>query len=352
MKGVRVSTSVATCLGVKFVRRSHECLRTTSVVTEPRFVAVCRVPKHPRFPGVSALFVFGSTGAVMLTERDLAILQSVVRYYTLTRTQVTRLHFPNDPTGRMTRKRLHALVDLGLLAQTNMKVVNPAMGQPAPVYFPTRDGVAFLVEHTGDDHWRTAGVHSPNWQHLYHFTEIADQHILIDRAVDAVPGLSISSWLGEYSVADPKETEPHKRFALYTLLSQAGQHRVVCKPDAGFLLSYLEHSRVYYLETDRDTTKNAERVAAQKTPGYAALRDQRGYVRHFPAATVESFTVLMIAPTARRRDSLRKMFAAKSASSPFKFAAKPELTPENLFAQPVWLNPDGQPTALLKRSAT
>ena len=113
-------------------------------------------------------------------------------------------------------------------------------------------------------------------------------------------------------------------------------------------MSYREFRRVYYLETDRDTTKNAERVAAQKSPGYTALHDRRHHLKQFPEANVGSFVVLVIAPNARRRDALRKAFAEKSLLTLFKFAAKPELTPDNFFTKPVWRNPDGQPTALLK----
>ena len=282
----------------------------------------------------------------MLVARDYAVLVSLVTYYTLTRTQVTRLHFPTDGNGRMTRKRLGHLCALGFVARTNMQVVNPAQGQPAPVFFPTRDGVAYVAQHSGDDSWLSACSQSPNWTHLYHYTEIADQHILIDRAATTVGGLAIAKWYGEYSVLNPHEQEPHKRFTLFSLLSD--NPRLVCKPDAGFLLGMGGFRKVYYLETDRDTTKSADRVAAQKSNGYAGLLAQRGHLRHFPNANVEGFTVLVIAPTAKRRDALQKAFAACTGSTLYKIAAKFELTAENLFRDPVWRSNTGECVALLK----
>lgn len=284
----------------------------------------------------------------MLTDRDFDVLVSVVKFYTLTRAQISRLHFPTDDGGRMTRKRTQHLVDLGLVAKTKMQVTNPDMGfgQPAPVFFPTANGVALVAERTGDDAWRTASCQSPNWTHLYHYCEIADQHILIDRAAAAVPGLTIATWYGEYSVLNPDESAPHKRFTLFSLLTE--QPRLICKPDAAFLLDMAGFRKIYYLETDRDTTKSADRVAAQKCGGYAGLLAHRGHARHFPAANVDGFTVLVVAPTDKRRDALRKAFAEHPGTNLYKFAARPELTPENLFRGPVWRNGAGEVVALLK----
>ena len=75
-----------------------------------------------------------TAGLPMLPERDLAILHSVAAYDTLTRAQITRLHFPDDD-GRITRKRLKILHELGLVNQSMMRVVNPAVngGNSAPV---------------------------------------------------------------------------------------------------------------------------------------------------------------------------------------------------------------------------
>src|SRR5437764_14766467 len=85
-----------------------------------------------------------------IPKRDFSILDSVYRYETLTRAQLGELHRDEfekgDPGGRNLRKRLGVLRGLGLVNQTNMKVVNPAVngGMCAPVYYPSADGVAFL----------------------------------------------------------------------------------------------------------------------------------------------------------------------------------------------------------------
>ena len=56
--------------------------------------------------------------------------------------------------------------------------------------------------------------------------------------------------------------------------------------DGRFLISKEGFRKAFYLELDRDTTREASRVAAQKTPGYAMLAEVNGHLRHFPTANV------------------------------------------------------------------
>ena len=238
----------------------------------------------------------------MLQIRDIEVLASVARYYTLTRAQVNRLHFPTDADGRITRKRLRLLHDDGLINRTNMQVVNPSMGAPAYVYYPSAKGCAFLAQEMKDERYKATCTLTPNWMYLYHWVEVAQTHIVLDQSVAQLPGVNVIDWISEWSVANPQEKEPEKRYKLYTRLGE----KLVCGPDAGFLLEKDGFRKVFYLEQDRDTTKNAERVAAQKCHGYAGLYEKRLHVgRHFPIANVEKFSVLFVAPSVNRRDALK-----------------------------------------------
>jgi hypothetical protein len=281
----------------------------------------------------------------MITPRDLHVLLAVAHYYTLTRAQISRLHFPEDADGRITRKRLQAMLDAGLLNRTHMQVVNPSQGAPAPVYYPSREGCAFVAQETGDERLRFACTQTPTWQNLYHWVRVAETHILFDHALLKTPGVAVREWYGEWSVVNPEEKLPERKYRLYTKLND----KLVCVPDAAFLLEKAGHRKAFYLEQDRDTTRNAERVVAQKHAGYAMLAEVAGHLRHFPTATVPGLTVLMIAPTERRRDALRKAFAAKPGAHLWRFAAQVDLKPESLLSSPVWHSCSGPPVALLKR---
>lgn len=296
----------------------------------------------------------------MLQPRDLDILASVARYYTLTRTQINRLHFPADFDGRISRRRLMILHAEGMLNRTNMQVTNPSMGAPAYVYYPSAKGSAYLAQELDDESYKSACTLTPNWMYLYHWVEVAQTQIVLDQSVARLNGVKldrwlvgrsptagsviVADWLSEWSIANPDEKEPDKRYRLYTKLGP----KLVCAPDAAFLLEKDGFRKAFYLEQDRDTTKSAERVAAQKCHGYAGLFERRLHIdRHFPTVNVERFTVLFVVPSVKRREALRKAFATKPAAWLYKFAAQTELMPETFLTGAIWYPCAGEPGPLL-----
>jgi hypothetical protein len=280
----------------------------------------------------------------MLQLRDIEVIASVARYYTLTRGQINRLHFPSDHDGRVTRRRLSVIFDEGLVNRTNMQVVNPSMGAPAYVYYPSAKGCAFLAQELKDERYKLSCTLTPNWMYLYHWVEVAQTHITLDKAVALAPGVVVNDWISEWSIANPNEKDPEKLYRLYTKLGQ----KLVCAPDAAFLLERDRNRKAFYVEQDRDTTKSADRVAAQKCHGYAGLFEKRLHIgRHFPTTNVERFTVLFIAPTPRRRDALCLAFRTKPAPWLYKFASQTELSPETFLTAAIWHRCEGEPGALL-----
>src|SRR5207249_699104 len=146
---------------------------------------------------------------------------------------------------------------------------------------------------------------TPHHLYLYHFCAVAETHMTVARSCE-IAGMELVEWVGERALRDPRQTEPERRYRLYQRFD-----RVVCVPDAGLLLKKGNLAKVYYLEQDRDTTRSAERVAASKCGGYAALFEARGHYRHFPDATWDNFNVLLVAPSPRRRDNLRAAVTKK-----------------------------------------
>jgi hypothetical protein len=280
----------------------------------------------------------------MLQIRDIEVIASVTRYYTLTRAQINRLHFPTDHDGRITRKRLRSIHEEGLFNRTNMQVVNPSMGAPAYVYYPSAKGCAFLTQELKDDQYKLACTLTPNWMYLYHWVEVAQTHIALDQAVAPFEYVNVVDWISEWSIANPDETEPEKKYRLYTRLGQ----KLVCAPDAAFLLEKDGFRKAFYVEQDRDTTKSADRVAAQKCHGYAGLFERRMNIsRHFPTANVEKFSVLFVAPSRRRRDALCGAFRSKPAPWLYKFASQTELSPETFLTAPIWHRCECEPGTLI-----
>ncbi len=284
----------------------------------------------------------------MVTDRDLLVLLAVVRYYVLNREQVQRLIFPDDNQGRITRRRLQALVDARLINRQPMLVCHPTNGVPAPVYYPTRAGVELIAEQTGDDQVLAVSSQSPSMHHVWHWLAVSETHIAFDQALALQSDVAIPTWCNEFDFVNPNETIPELRFRLYTLLRS--NPRLVCAPDAAFLLSAKGHAKVFYLEQDR-ATSGVQQIAATKVQGYSVLSEVRGHLRHFPEATSDKFSVLMVAPTARRRDALKKAIREKPGTHLWRFASVEDMQPQRLLFDPIWHPCDGDAVPLIKRDS-
>ena len=282
----------------------------------------------------------------MITSYHIAILIAVATYYTMTRAMVQERCCPNDKDGRVTRKRILQLVQLGLLNKVRMEVVNPAFPQGlTPVYYPSRKGLEFLACHLQEESWLDRCCATPNWQHLLHWVDVAKVHTMLDDAIAGQSLASLGGWFGEWDTINPEEREPHKRYCLYTLLNE--KPRLVCNPDFAFLLQVGGYSKIYYGEIDRGTS-GIQQIANSKTPGFAGLAERKLHRRHFETNT-DSFFVLHISPSAGRRDAIRKAIADKPGAALWKFAAQTDLSTETLLYEPVWHRCDGQVQSLIKR---
>lgn len=284
----------------------------------------------------------------MITPHDIQVIKFVADHDTVTRAQITRELFPDDKDGRITRRRLKVIRDAGLVNQTNMLVVNPVVncGIGGPVYYSSADGVEYLAQELEDDRYKRVNTTTPHHLYLHHFVAVAQTHITLGHAAPKA-GASVVEWIGERALRDPQAKEPEHRYRLYQLVSQAP--RVTCAADAGFLLDDGKGARkVFFLELDRHTTMGADRVASQKTPGFAGVWEKKLHLRLFPTANVEKFTVLVIAPTAKRINALRKAFSTKADSWLYKFASLEELNEDTFLTGKVWHTCTGETGSLLK----
>ena len=302
------------------------------------------LPRTLTYQGASAPFFSGDHK--MITDRDISILAALVRYYVLNRQQIQRLVFPNDPNGRITRRRLQLLVDEHLINRQNTLFCHPSAA-PAPVYYPARKGCELLADHFEDQRYLLTPTASPIPHHTFHWLAVSDTHIALDEAVSREQEVKLEGWINEWDVVNKNESQPEKHFRLYTLLRETP--RLVCVPDAAIHLSFREASKVYYLEQDR-ATSGTNQIANAKTAGYAAMAEQMLHRRHFPQATLDQFSVLMVAPTPKRRDALRRAICGKPGATLWRFAAHEDIVPARLLFEPIFFTcNDDQPKPLLRR---
>lgn len=282
----------------------------------------------------------------MITERDLLVLLALVRYYVLNRQQVQYLVFRNDPNGRITRRRLQLLVDEHYINRQNLLFCRDN-GSGAPVYFPARRGCELLAEHYEDQRFLLTPTQAPIPHHVLHWLAIADTHIAFDEAVASQTEVQIDGFINEWDIVNKDESAPEKRFRLYTLIRESP--RLVCAPDAAFLLSSQGHKKVFYLEQDR-ATSGALQIASSKTQGYAVMAETHLHRRHFPQTTLNQFSVLLVAPTPKRRDSLRRAIKDKPGAVLWRFVAAGDLRPERLLFDPIYYTcAEDDPKPLVKR---
>lgn len=277
------------------------------------------------------------------SPRKFAVIKAVCDYYTLTRAMIQMI--VGVASDRVMRSILEELRRTGLVAKTRMQAVNPAAGNPAPVYFPTRMGAELVAAETGEERYLHVQTKTPDWTHLWHWLGIAEFHVRLDQAIVQHPDVSLLGWYGEWDEVNPHATTPQERYRIFTLIRE--KPRLVCAPDAAFAISIGQHSKSYYLELDRGTS-GIQQIAASKTPGYAAMRTNRQHERHFKTTT-ESFTVLHLSPTSGRRDLLRKIVASKEGASLHRFAAFTDWTPEKALTDAIFYSTDSdEPQPLIR----
>lgn len=275
----------------------------------------------------------------MLTTRDISVLMNLSRYFLLNRKIAQMLCFPTDGEGRITRRRLLALVREGYINRHRMQVINPSDEIPSPVYYLAERGRQFLAEHLKDDTILLKPISITQSGHIFHYLAVTQTHILLDQAAERHSDIELDSWINEFEIANPQEPDRDQHFSLFSKLRD--EPAVVCAPDAAFQLSFQGHRGVFYVEQDRDTSGH-QQVARYRHKGYAELLRQRGHRRHFPTTTRNSFNVLLICPSEKRRDALRRAFRDKEESGLWLFASMSDLTVDSFLSAPIFYRSDDQ----------
>jgi len=285
----------------------------------------------------------------MLSEKQIRILMLLAEHFTLTAAQIKRLIFKpdQDRDGRQTRRFLTDLYVNKLICKTHSEVVNPLHGLTCPVYYPARLGCEALAMQTGDHRWLRTPTQTPNWQNLAHWVELANLRITVQAALTLQSVATMTAWYNEFDIVGDSD-DPQDRYRLYTVVATVPK-KIPCIPDAAFELEIAGYRKAFYIELERGTNPIAK-AAAEKTPGYAGLDQQKLHRRHFPQS-MENFTILMVAPNARWRDALRVAISKKQAPQLWKLAALNDLKPETFLSAPVWYPCVGPPVPLVKGGA-
>lgn len=270
-----------------------------------------------------------------VTPRVLTILHALRRYKFLSTSQIRRWCVPNDKDGSITRDVLRKIAAAGLARRLKAEVHNPLTTSSVPVWTPTEAGCCVLATHTGDTSLLLDAI--PNtqaWHMLAHYVAVSELMHKIEVSFARHRTSKLGSLYFEHDVISDAR-EPDKRFRLYTLVCDDHGKRTVCVPDFAFEVIVGKYRRVYYGELERGTD-TPKRVAAKKSPGYAAMQDH--FKSHFPDA--QDWRVLFVWPNAGLRDAARRA-VDPAKSEMWLFAALPDITEEFLHAPVIYTAADG-----------
>lgn len=134
----------------------------------------------------------------MVTDRDLQVVHALARYFVLNRQQIQRLCFDGDDDGRVTRRRLLKLVQLGVIQKQPLQMHNMDGGSPSSVYYPSRRGLEILAETLDDKRFLLVSSQSPQPHHVLHWLAVSDTHITIDAAIARQTDVQIDGWINEW----------------------------------------------------------------------------------------------------------------------------------------------------------
>ncbi len=277
-----------------------------------------------------------------MTPRLWKILK-LFRYYALTRSTIQQL--AAEKNDRVVRRLIDQLVRFGFVRRIRSEVVNPSMGAATPVYVLTRKGAELLAAEV-DPSYLHCCTATPQWTTLYHTVCLVLLHIALEQSIERQTQASLGRFVGEWDIVNPDAKEETDRCHLATLLRE--KPKLVCLPDAGFLLRVGAYAKAYYLELDRGTS-GINQISNSKTPGYAELLKQQGHKKHFDS-NMDTFSVLSVSLTPGRRDLLRAAMKEKAGAELWKFCSWDDfVAPERLLYEPIWFPCVGGPSPLIKR---
>lgn len=260
-----------------------------------------------------------------ITDRDINILEWLLRCGFLVTAQIRSLLFPSDKDGSVTRDRLRKLDAAGFIARRRAEVANPLTSNTVPVWIITERGICQLALRKDDASILNQKPPCTRSWHLFcHYVCVSDLMIAVRKAITAQSRVILRDTYFEHTVVNANADDPSSRYRLYTVVREEPK-RIICAPDGAFELQVGSYRRAYYLELERGTD-TPQRVAAKKTSGFAALAETKKWKLHFPQAS--DFRVLAVAPTPSWRDSLRKAVKAKPGAESWLFAARNELSVE------------------------
>jgi hypothetical protein len=259
---------------------------------------------------------------IEIVDRDIDVLTLIAQCRVMIAPQIRPLLFPNDPSGRITRRRLAKLAEFDYLRRGRLAVVPTDAVTSCPYYTLGAQGKIILAERTGNEGYLHYPLGVQRTNHLWHYLSFTQTQLLFRQAVADQTYVRLIRWLGEDDPIDLAQAPHEQRF-----LKTSFPGNLVCMPDGALILGLPDgRTAIYLIEEDRATT-SPRRVAAQKSPGAAEYIKRAIHQRQFSELQPSSpCRFVFISPSPGRRDSLRRAFLSLKKDAPYwRFVSKTDL---------------------------
>ena len=247
-----------------------------------------RAPRFKRMPK--------AVGGLRIQERDIEIIRLVYEYRFLDSEQI---HALVGGSRQVILRRLKKLYHHGYLDRPISQITfsNPFFGPQKMVYALGDKGADLLAEVYGIDRggiiWSEKN-REVRERYIQHTLMISNFRACLSLALRDLPDVRLLFWVRE----NPQELKDYVSFT-----DESGRHRrLPIVPDGFFGIEDPQGRMFFFLEADRSTMTNARFL--RKLRAYWLWWKQGGHRRRFG---IESFRVLTITRTERRKENLRRV---------------------------------------------
>jgi len=284
-------------------------------------VAARALPRYRR--------VAGQAPAMLLTARDLAVLEDVWRYRFLTTSQLEALRRldPKEENRFVSRLTLTRRLKLLFHHRYLRRIARPlAEGSREPVYVLDTEGARALSRRHGEVR-ACPPSRLPGPVALDHLLDIVQMRLSLTAAkAESSSDYALLEWL------------PGERVRFRVMLEEAGHRRqsVSIIPDGGAIVRLGGCRHYAFVEMDRST--EPQRTIAAKAKAYLAYWESDGFARDFKVPSGLGFRVLFVAPTEKRAQTLLKAIGTLNGPRQlFRVALTQDITPERVLTA-TWLD--------------
>jgi Replication-relaxation len=265
---------------------------------------------------------------MLLTARDLALLEDVWRFRFLTTSQIeaSRRCDPKEENRFVSRLTLTRRLKLLFHHRYLRRIARPlAQGSREPVYLLDNEG-ARVLSRTYGEVTSIPPSRLPGTVALDHLLDIVQMRLSLMAAGTESDGYALLEWL------------PGERARFRVALEEPGRKKqsVTVIPDGAAIVRLGGHRHYAFVEMDRGT--EPQRTIAAKGRAYLAYWESGGFAEDFNVPVGLGFRVLFVAPTLKRAQTiLRAVGSLDGPRQLFRVAQSEDITPQRVL-RAVWLD--------------